>query len=138
MAATGVQLNWSNVSFASTPITRVTSCGFDEGINIIYFSGDQNIYNVIAATSVNTPTCSITGGDIATLFGFAGGSVGTVLATLNDARGQSGGAINFSLANAIYSGASFTSPHAQFGSATATWGCTSSDGITNPLTFSRS
>ena len=44
----------------------------------------------------------------------------------------------FTLANAVFENADTQAQHAQFGSVTGTWQCYSSDGSTNPLSFTRS
>lgn len=137
MAATGVQLNWSSVSYASTPITKVTGGGFDEGINLVMFSGDANTYDIVAAVGVNKPTATFTTGDIGLALTLPSGS-GTLIATLNDAKGASAGAINFTMANAYLSGNSSTAQHATIGSATLNWIAVSTDGTTNPISFTRS
>jgi hypothetical protein len=134
---TGVNLNWSSVTFTATAITRVTNCSFDEGGNIIYFSGDANIYNVVSAVAVNAPTASITTGDVGNAFNaFTVGAIGSLVASLNDARGATGGGVTFTM-NAVYHTTTGSGAHAAFASATLNFGAVSTDGVTNPLAISR-
>ena len=138
MSATKAQINWSSVSFASTSITRVTNASVGQGGNLIKFKGDTDVYPTIIAMVDQEPHMSVTTADVGTMMGFNPGQVGTLTATLNDAKSQSGGAVNFTLSNATFENADTQAQHAQFGSVTGTWQCYSSDGSTNPLAFSRS
>lgn len=138
MAASKVQLNVTGVQFATTSITRVTSFSPDTGGSLIKFKGDADIYPVIIACADIEPTCSITTADIGTIQGISPGANGTIVATMNDATGATGGAINWTLANAVFRTHSPTQGHAQFGSTTAHFDLFSSDGITSPISFTRS
>ena len=88
MSATALQLNWTNVQFASTSLVRVTSVTFSQGGELIEFAGDNNRYPVVIANNFNRPRCSITSGDVATLMSIAPGTSGTITATQNDALGR--------------------------------------------------
>lgn len=59
------------------------------------------------------------------------------MATLNDAKGLTGGAVVFALANAVFENAEASGHHAQFATVAGTWQAYSSDGVTNPLSFTR-
>lgn len=85
MSATALQLNWSSVEFASTPLTRVTAIMFDQGGELIEFAGDNDRYPVVIANPMNRPRCSITSADVATLMGIVPGTSGTITATQVDA-----------------------------------------------------
>src|SRR5262249_59568751 len=102
MSASALQLNWTNVQFASTNLTRVTSVTFSQGGELIEFAGDNNRYPVVIANNINRPRCSITSGDVATLMSIAPGNSGTIVATQNDALGGTGGAINWTMSNAVH------------------------------------
>ena len=93
MSATALQLNWSSVEFASTPLTRVTAIMFDQGGELIEFAGDNDRYPVVIANPMNRPRCSITSADVATLMGIAPGTSGTITATQVDALEATGGSI---------------------------------------------
>ena len=136
MAATGLQLNWVNVAYASTPITRVTQVTFDLGGQAIDFSGDNDRYSTVIARNVSHPSCSITSGDVATLMNLGG--FGTITATQLDALNATGGAINWTLVNAVFISTSDSGSWGQFASATANWRCFSPDGQTSPLSFRQS
>jgi hypothetical protein len=138
MSATKAQINWSSVSFASTAITRVTNASVGQGGNLIKFKGDTDNFPTIIAMVDQEPHISITTADVGTMMGFVPGAVGSVLMTLNDAKSATGGAVNFTAANAVFENADTQAQHAQFGSVTGTWQCYSSDGSTNPLSFTRS
>ena len=138
MSATALQLNWSSVEFASTPLTRVTSIMFDQGGKLIEFAGDNDRYPVIIANPMNSPRCSITSADVATLMGIVPGTSGSIAATQVDALEATGGSIVWTLANAVHESTQDTGSFSQFATATATFRAYSSDGTTNPLTFTRS
>jgi hypothetical protein len=138
MSATKANINWTGVEFNSVNITRVTNASIGQGGQLIKFKGDTDIYPTIIANVDNEPHASITTADVGTMMGFVPGVSATLTATLNDAKGASGGAVNFTLANAVFENADTQAQHAQFGSVTGTWQCYSSDGATNPLSFTRS
>ena len=142
MAATKTQINWTAVSWNSTLITRVTAGMFGRGGRLIKFKGDTDIYPSVVANVDNEPHASFTTADVGTIMGFIPGTGETgglgLAATLNDANAQVGGAVNFTLANAVFENADTNAQHAQFATVTGTWQAYASDGQTNPLTFTRS
>ena len=83
----------------------------------------------------NEPSATFTSGDVASLQQFAPGTVGTLTGTLKDANLQSGGDIVYTAVNAVFRTVTMTAPHAQFASATANWDMYSSDGVTNPISY---
>lgn len=139
MAATGLQLNWTAVSFptSATTLTHVTSISFDQGGSLIEFAGDNDRYPVIIANPMNRPKCSITSGDAASLMAIAPGTSGTLAATQVDALGASLGGISYVLINAVHASSQGSGQFGQFGSATASFQAYSADGVTNPLSFTR-
>ena len=138
MSATKANINWTAVSFNSVTITRVTNASVGQGGSLIKFKGDTDLYPTIIAMVDQEPHASITTADVGTMMGFTPGTVSTLAMTLNDAKSASGGAVVFSLANAAFENADTQAQHAQFGSVTGTWQCYSTDGATNPLSFTRS
>ena len=90
------------------------------------------------ANNINRPRCSITSGDAATLMGIAPGTSGTITATQNDALGAVGGAINWTMTNAVHANTDDSGHWGHFATATATFRAYASDGATNPLSFTRS
>ena len=142
MAITKAQLNWTSVSFTPangslTSITRVTAAMFGQGGQLITFKGDTDAYPTIIAAPTTAPHCSITTADVGTMMGFTPGTGGAIAATLEDAKGATGGAVVFALANAVFENADTQAQHAQFGTVTGTWQAYSTDGSTNPLSFTR-
>ena len=133
-----MNLNWTAVQHGSTAITTVTNAAFNLGGNLIQFSGDTNIFNVVAAVGVNTPTASVTAADVGTLMGLTPGTSGSLTATLNDAKLAVGGAVVFTMANATVQDSQMSAAHAAFATATTNWVGVSSDGATPPISFTRS
>jgi hypothetical protein len=137
MSATRAQINWASVSFGSTAISRITTGGFGQGGKLLRFKGDTDMYSTIIANVNNEPNATFTTADVGALMGIAPGSTNTLTATLNDAKGATGGAVVFSMINAVFENADTSAQHGQFGTVTGTWQAFSSDGITNPLSFTR-
>jgi len=138
MPASRANINWTGVQFASTPITRVTAAMFGMGGTLIKFKGDTDLYPSIIANVNNEPHASVTTADVGTMFGFAPGAGGTLTGTLNDAKAQTGGAVVFTMTNAVFENADANAQHAQFGTTTGTWQAYASDGQTPPLSIGRS
>ena len=138
MAATKVNVNWAAVSFGTTSITRVTSAMFGMGGSLLKFKGDTDLYPTVIANVNNEPHASVTTADVGTIFGFAPGNTGTLIGTLNDAKGAASGAVDFTLVNAVFENADAQGQHAQWGTVTGTWQAYSSDGSTPPLSIARS
>jgi hypothetical protein len=140
MSISRAQINWTGVAFnpgSSTAITRVTAGMFGLGGAPISFKGDTDLYPTIIATPTTAPHASFTTADVGTMMGFVAGSGGPLTATLNDARSVSGGAVAFTMINSVFANADATAQHAQFATTTGTWQAYSSDGTTNPLSFTR-
>lgn len=137
MAATRANINWAAVTFGTTSISRVTSGAFGLGGKLLTFRGDVDLYNTVVANVVNEPHAAFTTADVGTMMGLAPGATATLAATLNDAKGAVGGAVVFTLNNAVFESAQAQAHHAQFGSVVGTWQAFSSDGVTNPLSITR-
>jgi hypothetical protein len=137
MAATKAQINWASVSFGSTSLSMITAGGFGMGGKLLKFKGDTDLYSTVIANVTNEPYATFTTADVGTMMGIAPGTTNTLAATLADAKGATGGAVVFSMINAVFENADTTAQHAQFGSVTGTWQAFSSDGVTNPLSFTR-
>ncbi len=134
---TKAQINWTGVTWNSTAITRVTNASIGQGGQLIKFKADTDLYPTIIANVNNEPHFSVTTADVGTLMGFVPGTSSTLQATLNDAKGASGGAVAFVMANAVFENADTQAAHAAFGSVSGTWQAYSTDGQTNPLSFTR-
>ena len=111
MSATKAQINWTGVEFNSVNITRVTNASIGQGGQLIKFKGDTDIYPTIIANVDNEPHASITTADVGTMMGFVPGTSATLTATLNDAKSVAGGAVNFTLANAVFENADTQAQH---------------------------
>jgi hypothetical protein len=135
--ASKAQINWASVTFGSTAITRITTGGFGQGGKLLKFKGDTDLYSTLIANVNNEPNATFTTADVGTVMGIAPGTMNTLSATLKDAKSQTGGDVIFSMVNAVFENADTTAQHAQFGTVTGTWQAFSSDGTTNPLSFTR-
>lgn len=140
MAATGLQMFWSGVSFtiAATPtnMNKITDVSIDYGVTLTGFAGDADRFNTTLVNSMNEPKITVSSGNIAQLNGLAGSS-GTFTATHNDAKGATAGSIVYSLVNAVCGSASSSGAHGEYGAGTLEIQCSSSDGVTSPLAFTR-
>jgi hypothetical protein len=137
MSISKAQINWTGVTFASNPITRVTNASVGQGGSLIKFKGDTDLYPTIIANVDQEPHFSVTTADVGTIHSFTPGQVGTLVATLNDAKGVTLGGVVFTLSNAVFENADTQAQHAQFGSVTGTWQAFSTDGTTPPLVVTR-
>jgi hypothetical protein len=132
-------MNWTGVSFTPqggtlTAITGVSTVAIDNGGSLIKFSGDGDRFNTTVVNDFNEPSVTITTADLAIVNTWPVGTVGTVVATHNDAKNGVGtGAITYTLTNAVLSKRPLSGAHRQFGQGTITFECFSSDGVTNPL-----
>ena len=112
---------------------------FSQGGKLIEFAGDNNRYPVVIANNINRPAVlDHDSSDVATLMAIAPGTSGTIQATQVDALQAMGGAINWTLNNAVHENTDDTGQWGQFATGTATFLAYSSDGTTNPLSFTRS
>jgi hypothetical protein len=136
MSATGIQLNWTNVQFASTNLTRVTALTVDQGGEAIAFNGDNDRYDSVIARNVSRPSVQITSGDVATMMALGG--QGTIVAEQLDGLGAVGGNINWTISNAIHITSNDSGSWGQFATSTSTFRCYSADGQTNPVNIGRS
>lgn len=138
MAATKLQANWTAVQHGSTTITRVSNVSFDYGGSISMYSGDDNVFDVVAVNLMNKPKATVTSEDPAALIGLGIGAVGTFTATHKDAKAAVGGAIVYTMLNSVVENVSAGGAHAQFGSGSLSLVAYSSDGSTPPLSIARS
>lgn len=137
MAATKLNINWTGVAHGSTSITRVSTVSFSQGGTLIEYAGDTDKFSTVIVAGVGKPTASITTSDPAVVMGIASGTTATVTATHKDAKLASGGDILYSLANAVAQNATTNGAFNQPGTGTITFMAFSSDGSTNPLSFTR-
>ena len=137
MAATKLQANWAAVQFGTANISRVTQVTFTQGGSLAAFSADGDRYPSVIVATPGRPRASVTSGDAAALMAIAPGTVSTFRATHKDAKGEAGGDILYVLANAVAENAETSGDHGRFGSATLSLMAFSTDGVTNPLSFTR-
>jgi hypothetical protein len=137
MAATKLQANWTAISHGTTAISRVTHVSFSQGGSLATYSADGDHYPTVVVSLLNKPRASVTSSDTATLMGIGPGTTATFSATHKDAKGATGGDILYVMTNSVVENVETTGAHAQFGSATMTLLAYSSDGVTNPLSFTR-
>jgi hypothetical protein len=137
MAASKIQANWTTVSHNSVTFSKVTAVTFSQGGSIQEFAGDTDRYPTVMTTLMTKPTASVTSADIGTLMGVTPGTTATLNATHKDAKLAAAGDIVYALANAVAENCSANGPFGQYGSATLNFRAYSSDGSTNPLSFTR-
>jgi hypothetical protein len=135
-------MNWTGVSFtpvggAPTPINGVTSIRIDTGGSLLKFAGDGDRYSTTVVNDFNDPTVAVRSADLAAVIAYPVGTVGTFIATHNDAMNGSGtGAITYTLQNAVVASHPVQGSHRQFGQGELTFTAYSTDGVTNPLSLS--
>ncbi len=137
MAATKLQSNWTAVSFADNAISRVTQVSFTQGGSLAAYAADGDHFPTVIVNTLSKPKASVTSGDAAALMAIAPGTTGSFSATHKDAKGEIGGDILYVLANAVAENSETSGSHGEFGSATLSLMAYSSDGTTNPLSFTR-
>jgi hypothetical protein len=135
--ATKLQANWTAVSHGSTSITRVSQVSFSQGGSLATFAADGDHYPTVVVNLMSKPRASVTSADAATLMGIAPGHTSSFSATHKDAQAATGGDILYVMANAVVENVETTGAHGQFGSATMAMVAFSSDGTTNPLSFTK-
>lgn len=99
-------------------------------------SGDADFFDTFAAVVAANPSVSIETINPSGLNSVAVGTIGTLVWTQNDARNgstTSGGALTYTLAQAVYQGQQITNPHRKLATASPTFMSYSTDGSTNPL-----
>jgi hypothetical protein len=137
MAATDLQMGWTNVMLATAPITRVDSIEINVGGQLIAYAGDNDRYNVVVVNNMNDPSVTINCSSPASLMGITPGSEGTFTATHKDAMLATAGDIIYTVINCVAPGASTSGAHAQFGTATIQLKPYAADGATNPISYTR-
>jgi hypothetical protein len=137
MPATRVQANWCPVSYAGNPLKKITAVNINQGGTLMEHAADCDHYPTVLTNLMSKPTASVTSADIGSLMAIAPGTVGAFSATHKDAMGQVGGDIVYTLINAVAENTDANGPFGQPGTATFRMRAFSSDGQTNPLSFSR-
>ncbi len=138
MAASKAQANWTGVSFNSSPLTRITNVSFDRGGTLTPVQGDTDVYPSLLVSLGQNPSASVTSLDPAALMAIQPGTVGSFTATHKDAAKQSGGDIVYVMASAVVENVSTAGQYQAIGTGNLTLKAYAADGVTNPLTFTRS
>ena len=138
MAATGLQFNWDAVAIGSTEIDRVKSFNINPGIQFADWAADNDRYITATVQNMSTPTGQIVTGNIGVALGTLGLSGQTVTGTHLDALAASGGNIVYTVVGAYVTNVSATGPYGQYGEATIDLKFLSVDGVTSPISFTRS
>lgn len=143
MVATKRQMNWTAVGFTPTAgslstCTGVTQVAIGTGGSLIKFSADADRFPTLVVNDFNDPSMSITTADLNWLLSIPPGTRGSATATHKDAKGATGGNMVYTLSNAVMEAPQVGGQHRQIGSGTGTFYAESTDGTTNPLSFSLS
>lgn len=138
MAATKLQMGWVGVQHGTTPVTNVDNVQVTIDVTLLPYAGDNSRWPTAVVSSMNGITLSVTSSDEAVLIGLAGGAVGTFTATHKDAKLAAGGDIVFTCINCVTGQVTAGGAHAAYGSSQLGMMAYSSDGVTSPLTFTRS
>jgi hypothetical protein len=141
MAASKKQMSWSAVGLTlagtANVLTSIDSITIDQGGDLAKYKGDASLWNTFIVNNNNDPVVTINTTDPAGIMGFAVGATGSFTATHNDAKLATGGSIIYALSNAVVANNSTAGNHAAYGTAVLQLTAFSSDGVTNPLAFTR-
>ncbi len=119
-----------------TTITGITGLSIAENAELIRASGDGDYIDTLAVVPSISPSVVIETNEPALLKAVAAGTIGSLVFTLNDARNAAvtgGGALIYTVSNAVFQPGTFAAHHRQFGTNTHTFGTFSSDGTTHPV-----
>lgn len=139
--ATGLYINcfavgFTPVSSSLQSLTKITQCSFGKGAQNVSFSGDNDRFPTFRANVMQDPFVSFQGGNIGVYLALVAGTYGTVTWTLGDAKNGSGtGSMVFTLVNAMVDDSGAQAGHAQIASGSLAFVSYSSDGTTNPLSY---
>lgn len=135
-------MNWSAVGFTPTSgslttATGVTQVSIDAGGDLLKFSGDGDRGPSLVVCDFNEPMIGVTTADLGWLMALTPGTYGVATATHNDAKLATGGAIVYTLSPCVVESPSNSGQHRQVGSGTVNFVGYFSDGVTNPLSYTR-
>lgn len=133
---TGLHLNWTGVKHGTTNIKNVSNVQFDPGGDLLPYAGDNSRYPTALVNAMNRPGASVECEDMATLSSFNIGDEGSFVAILNDAKNLAvtgGGALQFTLSNAVIRNVPLGGQFGQFGRGQLQMLAYSADGVTPPL-----
>lgn len=140
LAPTNRFMNWSGLTFASTPILGVKRCSFDSGIQDLREAADNDAGTTIGLVVAINPTFSFETINAAVLLSSSAGIRGVFSATLNDANNKAavgGGGYTFTTNDLSYMAQRSTQgDFNQLATETVTINTVWIDGVTNPVTIS--
>lgn len=137
MAASGRQMNWDAVAHASVSITGVTNVRFSQGGKLATVSADTDHFPTMSVNAMSNPVASVDVLNPAVVMGIASGTSGSFTATHKDAKGAAAGDIVYVLNPAVAENSDTAGGHAAFGTGSINFVGISTDGETNPLSFTR-
>ena len=141
MAASGLYVNWSPVTFTpsgGTLLTLIEIMGVDvtRGGKIINFFGDARRFARGKKMVENERGAKVHTGNIGQVAGIEEGTVGTLVATLQDMNNGTGtGAITFTLLNAVLKSNPFNGKNNAFAEGTLEFESYADSSDTDPLSF---
>lgn len=134
-------VNCTLATYTPTPgslitLTRVSSVAIDKGATSIKYSGDGDRFPTANECYEEDPSVSFQGGNIVQYVGLSAGQKGTLVFKVGDSRNRTGaGSVTWTLINAMPVGASAQVQHKQYATGTLNFESSSTDGITNPLSY---
>lgn len=136
MAATGLQVNFDDVSFGPAPIKRVTGVQTQQNPQMLEWMGDTDLYPTVVTQARIDVSQTVTTGDIGAALALPTGVVNSLTVTHKDAKGATGGDVITVLLCEVGQ-CSTGGQHGQFGQAQIEFRGRSVDGVTSPLSFTR-
>ncbi len=109
----------------------------DSGGQLLKYAGDADKFPTTIINPGNEPVATVNSSNPAQFMSLASGTIGIFTATHLDAKLASGGAIVYTMINAVVGAPNTKGAHAQWGTGSVTFEAFSSDGTTNPLSFTR-
>lgn len=136
-------MNWTTVTYITSTPTTFTSTGvqsieIEPGGQVITSSGDADKYPTTIVLNFSEPQITVKLLDLNLLHSLTPGLRGTFSAVHNDAKNgvtASSGGYTLALANAIIVNNPSSGAHKEFGSGDFVMKAESTDGSTNPLSY---
>jgi hypothetical protein len=138
MPGTGLQFNWENVKIGDTVIDRVKGFNIRYGLQYTDWAADNDHFISCTVQNFATPTGSISTGNTGVALTCLGLEDQTVIATHLDAKGVTGGDINYTCVGTTVVDVNPNGQFGQYSDCTIELKFISVDGATSPISFSRS
>lgn len=134
-------INPSSVSFTPsggtlTAIKGVKSIGINPNVQVLKESGDADFFNTFAGAVSADWVIDVQFINTMSLNSVTPGVIGTFTFTINDARNGAvtgGGAMIYTISNAVYDPGNMSNPHRQMSTASAQFHTYSTDGTTSAV-----